>query len=183
MIERSKDPDIALLLKQDAAAFARLVERHQGIVLGLAQAAGLKGADLDDAAAEAFAEVYRSLPRFEARSALSTWVHRIACRSIWRLATELKRERPRPLVGDRADPTARTPDLVITETRENELVWESVAELEPRQASAIELHYRRELSVEEVAAILECPVGTVKTLLYRGREELKRRLARRGLGP
>ncbi len=182
MIQRSDDREIELLRGRDASAFVRLVEGHQRIVLGLAQAAGLKGADLDDAAAEAFAEVYGSLPRFEARSSLSTWVYRVACRTIWRLAAERRRERPRPLV-DRPDPAARTPDQKLSEAALNELVWESVAELEPRQASAIELHYRRGLGVEEVAAILDCPVGTVKTLLYRGRAELRHRLARKGLGP
>jgi RNA polymerase sigma-70 factor (ECF subfamily) len=55
-------------------------------------------------------------------------------------------------------------------------LWDAVAELEPRSCMAIELYYRQGLPLEEIAAALECPVGTVKTLLFRAREELRKAL-------
>ena len=52
-------------------------------------------------------------------------------------------------------------------------VWQAVAALEPRPAMAVELYYRRQMPVHEVAAVLGCPAGTVKTLLHRAREALR----------
>ena len=52
---------------------------------------GLKGPDLDDAAAEVFAAVFKSLPSFQAKSALGTWVYRIAIRTIGRVRSEAAR--------------------------------------------------------------------------------------------
>src|SRR5947199_8971602 len=77
-------PDVGRLRLQEAKAFEQLVRQHQGVVAGLAQSLGLRGADVDDAAAEEFAQVYRSLPSFEGRSALGTWVYQIAVRTLRR---------------------------------------------------------------------------------------------------
>ena len=84
--------DLDRLRSQDAAAFAELVAGNQAIVLGLGQSLGLRGPDLDDAAAEAFAAVYRALPRFQARSEISTWVYRIAHRVIVKAREKRKRQ-------------------------------------------------------------------------------------------
>ena len=56
------------------------------------------------------------------------------------------------------------------------LVWAAVARLEPNQTAVIELYYRQDWSVETIAAVLEKPEGTVKTLLHRARQQLKRML-------
>src|SRR5581483_10158652 len=104
------DAMLAALRRQDAAAFTRLVETHQRIVLGLGQSMGLRGADLDDAAAEAFANVYRSLPRFEGRSAIGTWVHQIACRTFWKQRERRDAHRTSELTDDPADAGQVPPD-------------------------------------------------------------------------
>jgi RNA polymerase sigma-70 factor (ECF subfamily) len=168
--------ELTLLRRQDPAAFTRLVERCQGLVMGLCQSLGMHGTDRDDAAAEAFAAVYSALPGFDGRSAPTTWVYCIAWRTIARFrkkrsataAVESAADRPDHNPGPRATAEA-------AETRQR--VWSAVANLEPRQAAAVEMFYRRDLSVEEIAAILQCPTGTVKTLLFRAREQLRRTLA------
>jgi RNA polymerase sigma-70 factor (ECF subfamily) len=174
------DPSaLAALRRQDAAVFARLVETHERIVVGLGQSMGLRGADLDDAAAETFAAVYRALPKFEARSALSTWVYQIACRTFWRLRARRDANPTAALEDDRADDQQISPQQQAAASEESELIWNAVAQLEPRQAMAVELHYRRGFPVEEIAVVMECPEGTIKTLLYRARERLRQRLARK----
>jgi len=150
-------------------------------VLGLAQAQGLRGADLDDAAAEVFANVFRALPRFEGRSALTTWVYRIASRTIPKA-----RARHRHAVGVQmpdglADTRELTPSVALETADRNRRVWDAVARLEPREALAIEMCYRRGWPVAQIAEILECPEGTVKTLLFRARQKLRRSLERQGV--
>ena len=61
--------------------------------MGLGQSLGLSGADLDDAAAEAFAAVYRALPTFKGDAAVGTWVYRIAYRVIVKARTKRRRNR------------------------------------------------------------------------------------------
>jgi RNA polymerase sigma-70 factor (ECF subfamily) len=139
----------------------------------------MSGADLDDAAAETFAAVYRALPKFEARSALSTWVYQIACRTFWRLRARRDANPTAALEDDRADAQQISPLDQAAATEAGELIWNAVAQLEPRQAMAVELHYRRGFAVQEIAVVMECPEGTIKTLLFRARERLRQRLARR----
>lgn len=169
--------DRNLLRAQDAATFTALVASHQGIVLGLGQSMGLRGPDLDDAAAEVFAAVYRALPGFEGRSALSTWIYQIACRTIWRLKEKQKRDRPAAAVEDRPDPAAETPASLAEEADVRDQLWAAVARLDPRQAAAVELYYRREWPLEKIAQVMGCPVGTVKTHLFRAREQLRQQLS------
>jgi RNA polymerase sigma-70 factor (ECF subfamily) len=169
--------DVSALRRGDAAAFACLVRAHQRLVMGLCQARGLFGADADDAAAEVFAAVYRALPRFEGRSALSTWVYRIACRVIVKARRRLRSAACSSGTGEPwADPQTRSPMQSASDEERDRLVWLAVARLEPRQAMAVELFYRREWSVQQVAEALACPENTVKTLLFRGRARLKEML-------
>ena len=173
------EPTLAALRRQESGAFSRLVETHQRIVLGLGQSMGLRGADLEDAAAEAFAAVYRALPKFEARSSISTWVYQIACRTFWRMRERRDANPTAALEVDIADRRHLSPPDRAAATEEQEVLWSAVAGLEPRQAMAVELHYRRGFAVEEIAAVMECPEGTIKTLLFRARERLRQRLSRK----
>jgi RNA polymerase sigma-70 factor (ECF subfamily) len=178
--------DFDRLKQQDARAFAELVAEHQAIVLGLGQSLGLRGADLDDAAAEAFAAVYRALPRFEARAQLGTWVYAIAYRVIVKARAKRRRHATVELPNEpAATPTANDAGPVERAERLEtaKAVWSAVESLDERSATAVELYYRREWPLEKIADVLECPVGTVKTLLYRARERLRTLLANQEVSP
>ncbi len=170
------------LRRQDVAAFTRLVDAHQAVVLGLCRSMGLRGADQEDAAADVFANVYLALPGFDGRSQLGTWVYTIACRTILKARARIRRVAP---VGGSPRPHPAEPSAaersVEEETRRQ--IWEAVARLDPRQALAVDLYYRRDWSVAEIAAVMECPAGTVKTLLFRAREELRQVFERAEIHP
>src|SRR5580698_3975558 len=101
--------DLAALRRGDPRAFAGLVEQHQPVVLGLCQAMGLRGADRDDAAAEVFAAVFRSIARFEGRSALGTWIYRIAFRVIPKVRKRYRAGSGQQPDDTRPDPNQETP--------------------------------------------------------------------------
>jgi RNA polymerase sigma-70 factor (ECF subfamily) len=170
--------DIERLRGRDAAEFTRFVRRYEGFVMGLCQSLGLGAADRDDAAAETFAIAYCGLATFRGQSELSTWLYRIA----YRTALKVRRRYRGPVGGHppAAELDANLPDaggpLPGTAAEARELsagVWAAVARLDPEQAAAVELFYRRGMRVEDVAAVMEKPTGTVKTLLFRARERLR----------
>jgi RNA polymerase sigma-70 factor (ECF subfamily) len=168
--------NLDLLRRRDAAEFTRFVRMHERLVLGLCQSLGLTPADREDAAAETFAIAYRGLATFRGEAELSTWLYRIACRTALKVR---RRYREGAVSGaaetlpEREDPQAASPvaDAALRETYAG--VWAAVEKLDPEQAAAVELFYRRGMSVEEVAGVLEKPAGTVKTLLFRARERLR----------
>jgi len=172
------------LRQQDARDFADLVSEHQATVLGLGQSLGLRGADLDDAAAEAFAAVYRALPRFEARSELGTWVYRIAYRVIVK-ARAKRRRHATAVLNEEQPPTSSDAGPVERAERAESAaaVWAAVESLDDRSATVMELYYRRELPLEKIAEVIECPVGTIKTLLHRARQRLREILSEREVNP
>ena len=178
-VDREVEIPLEPLRRREPAAFELLVRRHEPIVLGLCQSMGLSGPDIDDAAAEVFANVFRSLPNFEARSSLGTWVYRIACRTIPKVRTRLRKGRGAELPLEQIDSAQRDPADQSESAELYEQLWREVERLDDREAMAIELYYRREMPVEEVAASLECPTGTVKTLLFRARQKLRERLSPR----
>ncbi len=171
-------PPLDRLRQRDEAAFTWLVNEHQSLVLALGQSLGLSGPDLDDAAAEVFAGIYQALPRFEGRSALRTWVYRIALRILTRFRQRARRN-PAPLppegLSQRSEPP---PGLRLEENEMNQRVWAAVARLDAKQAAVIELHYRQGWPLDQIAQALPCPVGTVKTLLFRARQRLRELLER-----
>ncbi|MEI8196198.1 MAG: sigma-70 family RNA polymerase sigma factor [Phycisphaerae bacterium] len=174
--------EVALLRQRNAAAFTRLVQQCQGVVLSLGQSLGLKGTDLDDAAAEVFVEVYRSLPAFKGEAQVTTWVYAIAYRTMLRVRTKLGKQAvatpPEGVKGEAADTHILAPGDEAQQEEEYEKLWQAVAELEPQQALAIELFYGKGLSVTELVKVMNCPEGTIKTLLFRGRQRLREVLIR-----
>ncbi|HVX85405.1 MAG TPA: sigma-70 family RNA polymerase sigma factor [Phycisphaerae bacterium] len=163
--------DLTALRQLDLDAFRHFVATYQHLVLGLGQTLGLGPADRDDLAAETFAVAYRMLPTFRGDSKLSTWVYKIA----YRTALKVRQRYPRRGGGEMPEVEGpATPAGEDMETRETtEAIWSAVARLDPEQAAAIDMFYRRGLSVEQVAEAMAKPEGTIKTLLFRGRERLK----------
>jgi RNA polymerase sigma-70 factor (ECF subfamily) len=170
--------DLDALRRGNPRAFARMVELHQPVVLGLCQAMGLRGADRDDAAAEVFAAVFRSIPRFEGRSALGTWIYRIACRVIPKVRKRYRAGSGQQPDDSRPDVNQATPFEESSRNEINERVWIAVESLDDRSAMVVEMYYRRGMSVENIGEALDCPAGTVKTLLFRARVRLKELLSR-----
>jgi RNA polymerase sigma-70 factor (ECF subfamily) len=172
--------DLAALRRGDSRAFAELVRRHQPVVLGLCQSLGLRGADIDDAAAEVFAAVFRSIGNFEARSALGTWVYRIAYRVIPKARRKFRARASEQPDEQQADENQATPLEQSQRNEVHERIWRAVESLEERSAMVVEMHYRRGMGMDEIAEVLKCPPGTVKTLLFRARARLKEILGRHG---
>jgi RNA polymerase sigma-70 factor (ECF subfamily) len=140
--------------------------------------------DAEDAVQEAFLKAWRSLSRFEGRSAFSTWIHRIVMNCSLDM---LRRRACRPsayAAGEDEDGERRRPEPATTETPERELVRNearqlvhgALAELSPAHRQTVTLREIEEHSYEEIAQIAACPIGTVMSRLHHARRRLAEEL-------
>jgi RNA polymerase sigma-70 factor (ECF subfamily) len=170
------------LVADDRHAFAELVKRHQSAVRAtLRRLTAGNHALADDLAQETFVLAWRNLKSFRQEAKFSTWLYRIAT-NCW-LADARKRKEE--LLGDRADAIATDDDDTMPHiddqvhadhakgaTLKMDLE-RAMAALSEGERAAIVQCYHNDLTHEEAAYVLGCPVGTVKTHVLRGKQKLK----------
>jgi RNA polymerase sigma-70 factor (ECF subfamily) len=153
-------------------AFEQMLPLYRDRVLRLA-AGMLRDRTLaEDVAQDVFVRVWRALPAFEGRSALSTWIYAIARNAC---LAELRKRRPEvSLDSDERgqDPGWRERVAPEPDDRATRSVLEVLDRLPQRQREVVILYYVEDRSVEETAAVLGAPTGTVKALLHRARKRL-----------
>jgi RNA polymerase sigma-70 factor (ECF subfamily) len=171
-------PDSELIVRvvdsDDRAAFGELVRRHQSVVRNFAR--NLTGGDAafaDDLAQETFIQAYRSLSHYRGESAFPTWLLGIA-HNRWRNARRQQREHV-PLDLDEAA-HATVPSPAPAADLRHDLA-DALRLLSPDEQAAVHLCYQQGLSHSEIAAVLDWPLGTVKTNIARGKEKLRQLLA------
>lgn len=163
-----------MLVRDDRRAFGQLVARHQSAVRALLRR--LTGGDLaqaDDLAQETFLRAYRGLAGYRGGAKFSSWLYRIAC-NVFFSRDRGSREAPvEPLALEAGLPEpALLPDTLL----ERYDLERALATLKPRERAALVLTYANELTHEEAAVILDCPLGTLKTHVARAKEKLRLRL-------
>ena len=181
-------PDAALIARalvgDDRHAFAELVRRHQSTVRAcLRKLTAGNHALADDLSQETFVLAWRNLKSFRQEARFSTWLYRIAT-NCW-LADARKRKEE--LLGDRDDAVADEDDAASDanashgdHARGASLkidLEKALAVLTEGERAAIVQFYHNDLTHEEAAYVLNCPVGTVKTHVLRGKQKLKVALA------
>lgn len=149
--------------------FERFYEREFRSVVGLAYALSGSRAASEDLAQEAFIAAHGNWDKIGSYEKPEAWVRRVVSNlsvsSFRRRATEMKALTR--LAGFRNETT-----VLPTLPSEAEEFWSHVRKLPKRQAQAIALHYLEDLSVVEIAEILECSPNTVKVHLFKGRQKL-----------
>ncbi len=171
MLEDLSDADlIALHAEGDPAAFGVLVTRHRDRAWSVALRTLGDPTDAADAVQEAFVKAYRTVGSFRGDAQFTTWLHRIVVNACLDLMRRGKARPAVPLdegaaaVADPADPLARLElghDVVA-----------ALARIQPDQRTAIVLVDVEGYSVDEAAALLGVPAGTVKSRCHRGRVQL-----------
>jgi RNA polymerase sigma-70 factor (ECF subfamily) len=167
----------------DLAAFDLLVLRWERKIQGTVYRVLGTEEDARDVTQEAFLKAFRSLHGFKGQSRFSSWLYQIAlnlCRD------RLRRKRGKAFVSlDSLEEDGGLPGLSPYEQAERGalcgLVREALAELPDEQREVIVLKEYQELTFVEIAEILDVPLSTVKTRLYRGLVGLRGRLERQGL--
>jgi RNA polymerase sigma-70 factor, ECF subfamily len=169
----------------EKAAFDLLVRKYQHRVLKLVSRFVSDAAEAEDVAQEAFLKAYRALASFRGDSAFYTWLYRIAINTA-KNALVSNRRRPVDFDLDLQDPEqydrhARlkegdTPEGVLLTEEIRTVVERAMEQLPEDLRTAIVLRELEGLSYEEIAEAMDCPVGTVRSRIFRAREAIDRKL-------
>ncbi len=180
---------VARVKQGDVRAFEMLVVKYQRRIERLI---GRMVRDTDlvqDIAQESFIRAYRALPKFRGESAFYTWLYRIAVNTAKKALMALKRD---PLVSewvlrpdDDGDETSRveseltdgeTPEALLASKQVAAAVNAAIEALSADLRQAITLREIEGLSYEEIAEVMNCPIGTVRSRIFRAREAVAARL-------
>jgi RNA polymerase sigma-70 factor, ECF subfamily len=165
---------VAMTLQGNSEAFATLVERYDRAVYHLSYRMLHNVEDARDATQEAFFKAFRSLRTFRAGAKFSTWIFAIAyhacCDRLARRKHDASDELP-----DRADP-GRGPEQEAIALDEASRLRRAIDSLPEKYRAVVTLFHLQGRQYEEIASVLGLPMGTVKTHLFRAKEQLRRLL-------
>lgn len=172
----------------DEAAFEQLFERHSRAVIGVAMRYTRDRAAAEDLAQEAFLRVHRARATYVPTAKFSTWLFRIVTNLALNWSRNEQRRRhhrlavagatstdlgvPEPIAENQSDPDARLENQEL-----HELLAVALEALPSTQRLALILHRYEDLSYQEIAESMELSVKAVKSLLARGRQNLREKLA------
>ena len=182
-------PLVERVKQGDVKAFEMLVVKYQRRIERLV---GRMVRDVDlipDIAQETFIRAYRALPQFRGDSAFYTWLYRIAVNTAKKQLMELKRDllvtesaragrdedgEPSPMENEPSD--SGTPEAILASKQIAAAVNFAVEALSEELRQAITLREIDGLSYEEIAEVMGCPIGTVRSRIFRAREAIATRL-------
>lgn len=164
-----------------AADFGEVFRAHAPYVWRVLRRLGVPERDVEDVAQEVFLVVHRSLPGFEGRSTLRTWIYGICIRvaSDWRRRAHVRRE---VASGDVPDEGQDATQEEAVELRRRCAELDAVLdELDADKRAVVVLFEIEQLPMEEVATAVGCPVQTAYSRLYKAREQMRSAVKRRRL--
>lgn len=181
MSEQRTDQELVELAQNgDKKAFNLLVVRYQNRVAGLLTRYVARD-DIPDIVQETFIKAYRSLNAFRGESAFYTWLYRIAVNTAKNHLTALGRRPPKEdILAEDAEVydggvqlrEADTPENLVLSEELKRVVFDTIENLPDELKTAITLRELEGLSYEEIAEAMQCPVGTVRSRIFRAREAI-----------
>ena len=167
--------------KGEKAAYDLLVLKYQQRIINLVSRFVRNHSDALDVTQEAFIKAYRALPNFRGESAFYTWLYRIAVNTAKNYLAQQSR-RPNEsdhdvseieqIEGSDALKEQATPENLLLRDELQATVLKAIENLPEDLRSAIMLREVEGLSYEEIATVMECPIGTVRSRIFRAREAI-----------
>ncbi len=176
---------VARVKKGDQRAFDMLVLKYQHKIFGLISRYVHDPDEVQDVAQEAFIKAYRALPNFRGESAFYTWLYRIAIntaknylvsRSRRPPGTDVELEDAEYFEAGGALRDIETPESALYGEELKAVVERAIGELPDDLRTAVTLREFDGLSYEDIAEIMDCPVGTVRSRIFRAREAIDKRV-------
>lgn len=176
---------VARVQKGDRRAFDLLVIKYQHKILALVGRYIHDFSESQDVTQEAFIKAFRALPNFRGESAFYTWMYRIAVNTAKNHLVSRGRKTPTNDIDlDDAEFFAEeshmkdvaTPDNLLHRDQLQKVVFDAIDVLPEELRMAVTLREIDGLSYEEIAEIMECPIGTVRSRIFRAREAIDKKM-------
>ncbi len=171
--------------KGDKRAFDLLVIKYQHKILAIISRFIRDHAEVQDVAQDAFIKAYRALPNFRGDSAFYTWMYRIAINTAKNYLVARNRRPPASDVdvddaefysGNEAMKEMNTPEHNLLRDELQATIDQAIRDLPEDLRTAVTLREMEGLSYEDIASIMDCPVGTVRSRIFRAREAIDKRI-------
>lgn len=186
MSEQNVDQQlIERVQRGEKAAFNLLVTKYQHKVSNLVTRYVKNPSDVPDIVQEAFIKAYRALPNFRGDSAFYTWLYRIAVNCAKNHMVAGSRKPPGSDVeiedaefydGGEALRENASPEKILLTNEIKKVVFDTIEQLPEELRIAINFRELEGLSYEEIATIMECPVGTVRSRIFRARDAIDKKI-------
>ena len=187
MTERDVDAELVARVKAgDKKAFDLLVLKYQRKIMRLLSRMIRDQAEVEDVAQEAFIKAYRALPQFRGDSAFYTWLYRIAINTArnWLSSNSRRPSTPSSYENEDGETFNEMDNLTDNTTPESELASRQIAQtvnkaiedLPEDLRTAIVLREIEGMSYEDIAQSMKCPIGTVRSRIFRAREAIATKL-------
>lgn len=169
----------------DRQAFEELFNHYRDDVFRFAYLVVRDLALTQDVTQEAFLKVFRSIDKFQFRSSFKSWLYRVVVNEA---ITLMRRRRLKEELAPMPEGTLNSSDLPVRDWQpeeaalDSEMKWvlrSAIHQLDPLHRSVVILKYYEDLSDSEIAHVLKCPPGTVKSRLHRARELLRHSMVKR----
>ncbi|MCW8997018.1 MAG: RNA polymerase sigma factor RpoE [Psychromonas sp.] len=166
-------------------AFTLLVRKYQNRVANILTRYVRNNGDIADVTQEVFIKVYKSLPSFRGESAFYTWLYRIAVNTAKNYLTSQSRRPPSSdIIAEEADgyegsealKEADDPESILHSQEVKDVILNTIKQLPAELKSAITLREIEGMSYEEIANIEDCPIGTVRSRIFRARDAIDKQL-------
>jgi RNA polymerase sigma-70 factor (ECF subfamily) len=185
--ERDVDAElVARVQAGDKQAFDLLVLKYQRKIMRLLSRMIRDSAEIEDVAQEAFIKAYRALPQFRGESAFYTWLYRIAINTArnWLAANKRAPSAPSAFENEEGETFNESDVLTDGSNPESEMASRQIAEtvnkaindLPEELRNAIVMREIDGMSYEDIAESMNCPIGTVRSRIFRAREAIATRL-------
>jgi len=186
MSERELDLQLIKRIQEgEQEAFSLLVRKYQTRVANILTRYVRSSGDIPDVSQEVFIKVYRSLPNFRGDSAFYTWLFRITVNTAKNYLTSQGRRPPASDIdADEADSydgsgalkDEDNPEAILHSQEVKRVILDTINNLPDELKSAITLRELEGMSYDEIAQIEGCPIGTVRSRIFRAREAIDKQL-------
>ena len=177
---------VARAQRGDKQAFELLVEKYQRKLARLLSRFIRDPAEVEDVTQEAFIKAYRALPAFRGDSAFYTWLYRIGINTAKNYLMALGRRAPTSTEVEAEEAEGfeegeqlrdiNTPESVLLSNEIARTVNQTIEQLPEELRTAIQLREIEGMSYEDIAKVMDCPIGTVRSRIFRAREAIAEQL-------
>ncbi len=185
MSDQSDKQLVERVQRGDKRAFDVLTLKYQHKIVGLVSRYLNDADEVMDVTQEAFIKAYRALPRFRGDSAFYPWLYRIAINTAKNHLVSRSRRPPDTDIDVDGEFQGDSvvlrdvggPENAMARDQLEEVIFSAIEELPEELKVAVTLREFEGLSYEEIAEVMECPVGTVRSRIFRAREAIEKRIA------